>query len=586
MTSKRGINRSALPEEDYKTYREIIWNNRDDVMDGKGYRGRVWLSLAGHHAASESWELHQLEEFDDKELSADVEQEIETMLARKESYGMFLIRGSEQLVAFKDVTPRMRRIIRAYAASSPSNDWSSFQGLIQLTALLITIMSEDDEIFELLQVLGRMMIPWYDSETDYHRNEILLLVEVMYAKHIALCDHLTHVGFDLIDICDVTRGWIEPIFTHHFPTEFVLRALDLVLLEGPSVLVSIVYGIFLLFKLDFTNHNNVDVLFTLIINIPGSLNNRKFIVDVCKKAHTLYQLDDYGFFHRHRATKSWRKCLQVPGKLNIDGVSGDAFEMETRFKRWHKSTKKQFTDDVFTKEHDVDKVEEQDPVEVENENLKRQLDQALQKNQVLHRKVQQLQRDKLSVKRNQSCSLVPIPVDLEGKPIATAPAEVQFEDVDLANLKYNGLDCSYKLAMNSIKEPCIFMQGYLCKVNGSSSGWIQRKERLQSRWFVLKGKYLTYFKSHLKYAPSSDRCLDLTDYVINPCSHELGEFGIELISPRKPDSNLRKRFVLLCTYKDQPLAEKRRDNWVKALKFAADRDTSLFFTPENRRTTN
>ena len=61
-------------------------------------------------------------------------------------------------------------------------------------------------------------------------------------------------------------------------SEFVLRALDLVLLEGPSVLVSIVYGIFLLFKLDFTNHNNVDVLFTLIINIPGSLNNRKFIV--------------------------------------------------------------------------------------------------------------------------------------------------------------------------------------------------------------------------------------------------------------------------------------------------------------------
>merc|ERR1719285_1285708 len=117
------------------------------------------------------------------------------------------------------------------------------------------------------------MIPWYDSETDYHRNEILLLVEVMYAQHIALCDHLTNVGFDLIDICDVTRGWIEPIFT---------------------------------------NHNNVDVLFTLIINIPGSLNNRKFIVDVCKKAHTLYQLDDYGFFHRHRATKSWKKCLQVP----------------------------------------------------------------------------------------------------------------------------------------------------------------------------------------------------------------------------------------------------------------------------------
>jgi len=130
--------------------------------------------------------------------------------------------------------------------------------------------------------------------------------------------------------------------------------------------------------------------------------------------------------------------------------------------------------------------------------------------------------------------------------------------------------------MNSIKEPCIFMQGYLCKVNGGSHGWIQRKERLQSRWFVLKGKYLTYFKSHLKYAPSSDRCLDLTNYMINKCTHELGDYGIELISPRKPDSCMRKRFVLLCTYKDQPLAEKRRDNWVKALTFSAQPNVSLF----------
>jgi len=572
--------RAELTPEDLGTYREIIWKNRDAVMDGKGYRGRVWLSLAGHHAMKQKWNLVSLAGIEEIfELCQEHEEEIERMLNRKEVYGNFLVQaGKDQLVTFNTIMPRMRRILRCYAKILPDR-LMKFTGMVQLTAILISIMPRDEEVFDLLQVLGNMMIPWYDPQNDHHRNEILLLVEVMYAKHISLCDHLTDVHFDLIDICNVTRAWVEPVFTHHFPIDFVLRALDLVFLEGPSVLVSIVYGILLLFKGDCLNNSNVDVLFTLFFNIPGALHKPKFIKEIFNKAHTLYALDDYDFFHKHRGTKSWKKCLQVPGKLNIDGTSGDAFEMETRAKRWHKSTKKQFTDDVFDKKHNIAKIEERDPIMLENEKLKSKLAAEHKKVQQLHRKNLELQRERVSLKRNQSCTLVPIPVDLDGNPLsATTTNDVEFEDVDLANLKYNGLDCSYKLAMNSIKEPCIFMQGYLCKVNGSSNGSLfQKKERLQSRWFVLKGKYLTYFKSHLKYAPSSDRCLDLTDYVIQACRHELGEFGIELISPRKPDSNLRKRFVLLCTYKDQPLAEKRRDNWVKALKIASKNPSFLSF---------
>eukprot|EP00494_Astrolonche_serrata_P033928 UN34197 len=158
--------------------------------------------------------------------------------------------------------PRLKSLLRAYSKCNPKchNDLT---GIVQIVAVLTAVVDDDSQAFEILQVLGELITPYFRH--DHLRNETLILVEVLYSREGELCEHLTQVGFDLIDICDIVRAWVQPLFTHHFPLEFVLRVLDVVFLEGPSVLLAIVYGILNLFKVDLIHFDDSAKLFNLFL---------------------------------------------------------------------------------------------------------------------------------------------------------------------------------------------------------------------------------------------------------------------------------------------------------------------------------
>merc|ERR1712087_83978 len=121
-------------------------------------------------------------------------------------------------------------------------------------------------------------------------------------------------------------------------------------------------------------------------------------------------------------------------------------------------------------------------------------------------------------------------------------------------------------------------------------------DKIQRRWFVLKGNYMTYFKTNVHAEPKSDKCVDLTDFKINPVAHPRSKFAFELISPPKPKKKSkshrlhrhrdqvqgspynhhqgqveRTKFVLIHDLEARTDSKQReiRDKWVKSLRLAA-----------------
>jgi hypothetical protein len=101
--------------------------------------------------------------------------------------------------------------------------------------------------------------------------------------------------------------------------------------------------------------------------------------------------------------------------------------------------------------------------------------------------------------------------------------------------------------------PCVYMEGYLLKLTRSG---MFNKLNLNRRWFVLKGRFLTYFKSHLHTKPQKDRCVDLRGCIVTPINkHPKGEFVFEVASKTH-------KFLLFAT--DQ----KEMSKWMIALRAA------------------
>jgi len=106
---------------------------------------------------------------------------------------------------------------------------------------------------------------------------------------------------------------------------------------------------------------------------------------------------------------------------------------------------------------------------------------------------------------------------------------------------------------------------------------------------------MTYFKTNVHVQPKSDKCVNLTEYKINPVVHSKSKFAFELISPPKPkkkgkrhrgDHNVtgspygthsshgqveRTKFVLIpdLEARTESLQREIRDKWVKSLRLAA-----------------
>ena len=104
-------------------------------------------------------------------------------------------------------------------------------------------------------------------------------------------------------------------------------------------------------------------------------------------------------------------------------------------------------------------------------------------------------------------------------------------------------DVSWKAALQQLDDASISMQGYLCKMTASKWNSRGTLDKIQRRWFVVRGNLMTYFKTNVHVQPKSDKCVDLTDYKINPVVHSKSKFAFELISPPKPRKKVQCPFV-------------------------------------------
>ena len=93
---------------------------------------------------------------------------------------------------------------------------------------------------------------------------------------------------------------------------------------------------------------------------------------------------------------------------------------------------------------------------------------------------------------------------------------------------------SWKLALNRLDDASISMQGYLNKMTKSKWNSKDIFDKVQRRWFVLRGNYLTYFKTLHHNQPKADKCIDILNYIVNPTSHDKSKYALELISPPQP----------------------------------------------------
>eukprot|EP01083_Nonionella_stella_P278705 947868_1 len=141
---------------------------------------------------------------------------------------------------------------------------------------------------------------------------------------------------------------------------------------------------------------------------------------------------------------------------------------------------------------------------------------------------------------------------------------------------------SWKNAINSLTDASISMQGYLCKMTASKWNSRGTLDKIQRRWFVLRGNYMTYYKTNLHTQPKSDKCVNLLNYKVNPICHEKSKYAFELISTpkenihKKNKNNIQKqkhlertKFILIPDLDVNIERQKEiRDKWVKSLRLA------------------
>lgn len=143
---------------------------------------------------------------------------------------------------------------------------------------------------------------------------------------------------------------------------------------------------------------------------------------------------------------------------------------------------------------------------------------------------------------------------------------------------------SWKSALHSLTDASVSMQGYLCKMTASKWNSRGTLDKIQRRWFVLRGRFMTYLKTNAHPSPKGDKCVDLQGFRVNPVLHAKSKFAFELISPPQPvhkrnqsssDSarrlpmRERTKFVLIPDLDVAPQMQREiRDKWVKSLRLA------------------
>ena len=595
---------------------------------------------------------------------------LKLLLDREETYSDFLINSNpNQVILMNKVRPKMERILEAYACANQNK--FALSGAVQLCAVILTTFNasnkpqsdnnnnNDDnnmdinysgnnndcqDTFFILQILTQIMRIYYDSDEKLMKDETLLLIDVLCVNEDKLVKKLNNLEIDVIDLSVFVSSWIRCLFVHHFEIEFVQRVIDLVLLEGPSVLIAIVYGILQFIKNDILQcDTHYDIFEKLAGNkLKNYLKKHEFIHRVIQKAQLLFTEENYKYVIKGREKKSWPDLLTLPGQKHFKiakGV-GDKTKVKKAFQHWRRESRKNIKMNAYlgAEESSDDSEQEDDQPNHHARNSSTTGYYYEDNNPKYNNKIQEMEaklneaqqtinklrgkhgyNDSMNIGINIQQQAIPEDEQLNSHHPRTPTGAPMIESHDsliihnddnhqqspnnkrpspismhktatsqLANANRNKLvnnnsnkhnksqptlsdilytsqygdkiyqepitdnlapreiQCrtenwtdSWKNALNSLTDASISMQGYLCKMTASKWNSRGTLDKIQRRWFVLRGNYMTYYKTNLHTQPKSDKCVDLTGYKVNPVVHSKSEYAFELISP--PKENIHKK---------------------------------------------
>jgi len=320
---------------------------------------------------------------------------------------------------------------------------------------------------------------------------------------------------------------------------------------------------------------------------------------VIATAHRLYSQDNYAYIEKRIQLKNWHEMLSIPGKklLKLGEGVGDRHNVTKSISQWKSDWRKQFiTRD--TTHIEEDNASSDDNIEIENVRLKKELTQLrhayIDSKQKMERMSTMMDKDMdwnefrfsehsdpLSTTRTQveekeenkherfktlSDLLYLSPTgDINKEPIE---GEIPVRDVQMKIRECNEV---WRRAIAGLEDATISLEGYLVTLTSSRFGRMKK----QKRWFVLKGCYLTYFKTFNDSKPKRDKCLNITAYTINPVTHKESKFAFEIISPpmelHTNNAVERIKFTLMPDddNTDEDKLRQVQTKWIKALRFSS-----------------
>eukprot|EP01083_Nonionella_stella_P075534 205393_1 len=482
-------------------------------------------------------------------------------------------------------------------------------GSAEIAALSLNVMGAISQSFELFCSLMNAVKVYSDDQSRRFRTEILVLADVISHRLPMLRDHFNTIGFDVVDLGDLASAWVRDFGSGLFPVPFVLRVVDVVLVEGPSVLIAIMYGIMAHFEDKLLLSDDSAGFYEKIEKIPSSLMNDQAIANVLRSAFSIFaqselssEADDSNPIALLANNKSWDDIIASGDPLNFHSGVGDSKSVQRLLNmsqsallggpsdtqvgapgvRVTLDESKKAEEALFERDSKpvwmtetsmmLASAEKDDPGYLNIVSQKKRLEEELETQNAtinslkselssrsgfpdddFRRPMSGTMRTNYTDRSGDSIESLDDIMDdqrsfhkrtgsvrlraniVNNVLLSTAHADSSAKE---NSIRYSNFASIYSEAMESLECPCLFMEGWLFKMGRTGS--IFSRPQLHRRWFVLKGQFFTYFKSHLHAKPQKDKCLDLRKAIIRPMAgHSKGKFAIEIIVSSSPGERRR-----------------------------------------------
>ncbi|SPQ93008.1 PH domain-containing protein [Plasmodiophora brassicae] len=483
--------------------------------------------------------------------------------------------------------PAVEKLLMAHAQRGALDDY--MPGSVQLAALLLQEFHNDSaEALSTLLALTAKISTYFAHSHVHLRRDCLVLADLIVSHLKPLADHLNSVQFDVIDLTDLVCVWAAPIFVYAFPKPFVLRMLDLVLLHGPAVILPVMFGFFSHFAGDLSVLHSSDAVFDFLATVPPSLSSRD-LDSIFRAAEQLASQSD--LLAKMRAENDWIATVDhtgiptfVPGFFNepvVNPVPGTV-DVKALSARYESSSG---ASDSATRGLGKPSKGPADGVDPAGEavvgydgDLAAQLAAAENRLKNQATKIANLEKQILVLEGKMSSQSTKSPLrpamssaassavvrELQLRQENTADVEDELAKVAIHVESGAGSDRYRSLSFSQMNEvfskvhtllefPCIYIEGYLLKL---SRGGLFGRQVLNQRWFVLKGRFLTYFKTADQTKPQKDRCISLRGSTVSAVDeHPKGQFAFSIHTNKE-------HYLLFATSAEE------RERWVDALRSA------------------